>query len=200
MIADIEAAGDRDLLSLIDAAVSGGVTIVQLRSKQQSTRAFCDLAQDITGHLKLREIPLIINDRIDVALACGADGIHLGQEDLRLADARRICGSARIIGISVNTVKEARDAENGGADYLGVGPLFPTSSKSQLRTILGLEGLREIRKQVHLPLLAIGGITTENVAPVRREGAEGVAVISALMSAPDITCAATNLAVRMEEL
>jgi len=200
MIADIEAAGDRDLLSLIEAAVSGGVTIVQLRSKQQSTRAFSDLAQDITGHLKLRGIPLIINDRIDVALACGADGVHLGQEDLRLADARRICGPARIIGISVNTVKEARDAENGGADYLGVGPLFPTSSKSRLRTILGLEGLREIRKQVHLPLLAIGGITTENVVPVRRAGAEGVAVISALMSAPDITCAAADLAVRTEEL
>ncbi len=200
MIADVDSAAGGNLPSLIEAAVSGGVTVVQLRSKRQSTRAFCDLARDVIRILKPRRIPLIINDRIDVALACGADGVHLGQQDLLLTDARRILGPSGIIGISVNTIEEARDAENGGADYLGVGPLFPTSSKSRLRPILGLEGLRRIRKQVRLPLLAIGGISTDNAAAVRRAGADGVAVISALISAPDIAGAAAELAVGPEKL
>jgi len=200
MIADVESAAGRNLPSLIESAVSAGVTVVQLRSKQQSTRAFCDLARDVIRILKPKGVPLVVNDRVDVALACGADGVHLGQLDLRLRDARRILGPSKLIGISVNTIEEAREAENGDADYLGVGPLFATSSKSRLRPILGLEGLRRIRKQVRLPLLAIGGISTANVVPVRRAGADGVAVISALISAPDIADAAAVLAVGPEKL
>lgn len=198
LIADIDAAGGKDLPDIIRAGIAGGVTLVQLRAKRQSTRAFSDQAKHIARLLKPQGIPFIINDRIDIALACGADGVHLGREDLSLPDARRIFGSAGIIGISVNTVEEARTAEKGGADYLGVGPIFPTSSKSRLRPLLGIEGLRRIRKQVRLPLLAIGGISSENVVPVRRAGADGVAVISALMTAPDITDAASRLAVGSE--
>ncbi len=182
LIADAEAAGERNLVSLIREAVEAGTTLVQLRGKKLSTRRFLDIALETSLCLESRNIPLIINDRIDVALACGAEGVHLGQEDLPLPFARTILGKSKLVGISVNTIKEAEEAEAGGASYIGVGPVFYTSSKDELRTILHLEGLRAIREKVNIPILAIGGIHARNARDVISAGADGIAVISALMA------------------
>ena len=192
-MADSEAAGNRNLISIIREAVDAGVTLVQLRGKNLEIRAFLNLAVQASEFLKSRNIPLIINDRIDVALACEADGVHLGQEDLPLPIARKIMRKERLIGISVNTIKEAEESEAEGADYIGVGPIFYTSSKEDLRSILGFEGLKAIRNKVKIPILAIGGINAENAGDVIVSGADGIAVISAIMDAKNITEATRNL-------
>ncbi|MDH4218090.1 MAG: thiamine phosphate synthase [Candidatus Aminicenantes bacterium] len=193
LVADSEAAGNRNLISIIREAVDAGVTLVQLRGKNLEIRAFLNLAVQASEFLKSRNIPLIINDRIDVALACEADGVHLGQEDLPLPIARKIMRKERLIGISVNTIKEAEESEAEGADYIGVGPIFYTSSKEDLRSILGFEGLKAIRNKVKIPILAIGGINAENAGDVIVSGADGIAVISAIMDAKNITEATRNL-------
>ena len=193
LVADAEAAGKRDLVAIVRDAADAGVTLIQLRGKTLDTRDFLDLALQTSGILKPRGIPLIINDRADVVLASGADGLHLGQQDLPLAYARKILGRERLIGISVNTIEEARAAESGGAGYVGVGPIHFTSSKEKLPTILGLEGLRSIREKVHIPILAIGGIDTNNAKAVITSGADGIAVISAIMGADNISEATEKL-------
>lgn len=192
-MADSEAAGNRNLISIIREAVDAGVTLVQLRGKNLEIRAFLNLAVQASEFLKSRNIPLIINDRIDVALACEADGVHLGQEDLPLPIARKIMRKERLIGISVNTIKEAEEAEAEGADYIGVGPIFYTSSKEDLRSILGFEGLKAIRNKVKISILAIGGINARNAGDVIVSGADGIAVISAIVDAKNITEATRNL-------
>ncbi len=193
LVADAEAAGPRNLVSIIQEAVEAGTTLVQLRSKKCKTREFLDLALQTAEILKHKEIPLIINDRVDVALACGADGVHLGQQDMPLVHARKLVGKDRLIGISVNTIGEAKTAERDGADYIGVGPVYFTSSKAKIPGILGLEGLRAVRKKVHIPILAIGGINIQNVRAVISCGADGIAVISAIMGADDTAKATTSL-------
>lgn len=193
LIADAEAAGDRNLVSIIREAVEGGTTLVQLRGKKLGTRRFLNLALDVSEYLKSRDIPFIINDRIDIALSCEADGVHLGQEDLPLSFARQILGKQRLIGISVNTTQEAEEAEAKGANYIGVGPIYYTPSKEELRTILRLQGLRTIREKVKIPILAIGGIQAENARDVISAGADGIAVISALMASDDIMKATRKL-------
>jgi thiamine-phosphate pyrophosphorylase len=193
LIADAEAAGDRNLVSIIREAVDAGTTLVQLRGKKLSTRQFMNLALEASEYLKSRNIPFIINDRIDIALSCEADGVHLGQEDLPLPFARQILGKQKLIGISVNTVKEAEEAEAKGANYIGVGPIYHTPSKEELRTILHLEGLRTIREKVKIPILAIGGIQAETARDVISAGADGIAVISALMASEDIRKATSKL-------
>lgn len=193
LVADVEAAGKRDLVAIIREAATGGATLIQLRGKSLDTRDFLDLAVQASNFLKPRGIPLIINDRADVALASGADGLHLGQNDLPLAYARKILGKERLIGISVNTIEEARAGESGGADYAGVGPIHFTSSKDRLPAILGLEGLRSIREKVRIPILAIGGIDAENAKAVMASGADGIAVISAIMGADNISEATQKL-------
>jgi thiamine-phosphate pyrophosphorylase len=192
-IADAEAAGERNLVSIIQEAVEGGTTLVQLRGKKLSTRRFLNLALEASEYLRSRNIPIIINDRIDVALSCKADGVHLGQEDLPLPFARQILGKQFLIGISVNTVEEAEEAEANGASYIGVGPIYYTPSKEELRTILHVEGLQAIREKVKIPILAIGGIQTENARDVISAGADGIAVISALMGSDDIKKATGKL-------
>lgn len=193
LVADAEAAQGRDLPNLIEKAVDSGVTLVQLRAKGLQTREFLQLGQQTEKLLKAKRIPLIINDRIDIALACGADGVHLGQDDLPLSCARKILGERKCIGISVNTLKEAEEAEKGGADYLGVGPVYDTPSKRDLKAILGPSGLKAIREKVKIPILAIGGINAENVMEVISAGVDGIAVISALMGAEDISEATKEL-------
>ena len=192
-MADAEAAQGRDLTKLIEKAVDSGVTLVQLRAKELPTREFLQLAQRTAELLKAKGFPLIINDRTDVALACGADGVHLGQEDIPLSYARKILGLKKCIGISVNTLKEAEVAEKGGADYLGVGPVYDTPSKRDLKPILGPSGLKAIREKIKIPILAIGGINAANVMEVMSTGVEGIAVISALMGAEDISAATREL-------
>ncbi|MFZ2054004.1 MAG: thiamine phosphate synthase [Candidatus Aminicenantales bacterium] len=192
-IVDSEAAAGRDILQLVGEAVDGGATIIQLRGKKWTSRKFMEVGMKTVRFLSTKKIPLIINDRVDIALACEAHGVHLGQDDMLLPYAREILGKNRIIGISVNTKEEAAAAERGGADYIGAGPVFGTLSKENLGPFLGLEGLRTIREKVKIPILAIGGIAAANVADVISAGADGVAVISAIAAAANPKKAANEI-------
>lgn len=185
----------RTTVEIVRAAVHGGVTCIQLREKECSTRTFIEEGRLIRRLLDELEadIPLIINDRIDVALAVGAEGVHLGQTDMPLADARRIAGSSLIIGISAESVADAIRAEAEGADYIGISPVFATTTKTDIAKPLGLGGIHAIREAVSLPLVGIGGIKAENAADIIRAGADGVAVVSAIVSAPCPASAASAL-------
>ena len=185
----------RATVNIVRAAIAGGVTCVQLREKHCATREFIEEARAVRQLLDALEtkIPLIINDRLDVALAIGADGIHLGQNDMHLRDARRLAGPSLLIGISVESVEDAVLAEAEGADYLGISPVFATPTKNDTAPPLGLEGIRQIRAAVSLPLVGIGGIHQQNAAQVIRAGAGGVAVVSAIVAAACPKSAATAL-------
>lgn len=183
----------RSTVDIVRAAVAGGVTCVQLREKECSTRQFVTEARAVRELLAGTGIPLIINDRIDVALAVGADGVHLGQTDMLIADARRLVGSSMLIGISAECVDDAVRAQAEGADYVGISPVFSTPTKTDTAPALGLEGVGLIRAAVSLPLVGIGGIDPGNAAEVIRAGCDGVAVVSAIVSAPDPQKAATEL-------
>lgn len=183
----------RSTVDIVRAAVAGGVTCVQLREKECSTRQLVAEARAVREVLAGTGIPLIINDRIDVALAVGADGVHLGQTDMLIADARRVVGRSMLIGISAECVNDAVRAEAQGADYVGISPVFATPTKTDTAPALGLDGVAAIREAVSLPLVGIGGIKPGNAAEVIRAGCDGVAVVSAIVSAPDPRKAATEL-------
>ncbi len=193
LIADSEVLASQDVLATVEQAIAGGVTMVQLRGKSWKDRQFFETALELQKFLDQKGIPLIINDRVDIALATHATGLHLGQQDLPLSVARQILGPGFIIGISVNNPEEAHEAEKQGADYLGAGPVFWTSSKPDLRQPIGLDGLRAICSSSSLPVLAVGGVTEENAAAIMAAGASGVAVIKAICAAPDPRLAALNL-------
>lgn len=193
LVTDRALAGGRSLLEIVKAAVRGGVTCVQLREKECSTLEFIQLALTIKDHLKARGVPLIINDRLDVAQAVKADGVHLGQSDMPLKMAKKILGDSMIIGISAESLEDAIEAEKGRADYLGVSPIYATPTKTDTATPLGLEGLRKIKTRVKIPLVGIGGLNKENSADVIRNGGNGVAVVSAIMAADDPEAAARDL-------
>ena len=193
LVADAGYAAGRDLAGLVEAAVDGGVTIVQLRAKRLGGAAFAALASDVAARLDRRGVPLLINDRVDIALACGAAGVHLGQDDLPVAAARRLLGPRGIIGVSVNTAEEARRAERDGADYVGAGPAFATSTKQTELAVLGPAGIGRIKAAVRLPVVAIGGIGAAGAAEMAAAGADGVAVVSAILGAPDARRAAEEL-------
>ena len=183
----------RPTLEVVKAAVAGGVSCVQLREKNCSTRDFIHEARMLHEFLYHNNIPLIINDRVDVALTIGADGVHLGQKDMPLSEARMLLGYRAIIGISAESVEDAVSAEEEGADYVGISPVFSTTTKKDIAPPLGLEGIRDIRKKVKLPLVAIGGINQENAIQVLQAGADGIAVVSAIVSATCPTKAAKVL-------
>lgn len=193
LVTDESLALGRPVEQVVCAAAGGGVTVVQLRDKQSSTRAFLDLTAKIRPVLHSRNIPLVINDRLDWAMACGADGVHFGQDDLPCRDARRIAGPDLVIGVSVGSPEEARAAEREGADYVAASPVWSTPTKPDAPPPVGLDGLRAIRAATRLPVVAIGGIHAGNAADVIRAGASGVAVVSAIMSAPDPAAAARAL-------
>jgi thiamine-phosphate pyrophosphorylase len=193
LVADADLASGLNLLDKVVRSVHAGATVVQLRAKNLPTREFLELSLAIATKLGKINVPLIINDRSDVAMAGQASGVHLGQDDMPLAYARTLLGHGRLIGISVATVEEARSAWHGGADYIGAGPVFATSTKDCARPPIGLAGLQKIREAVKLPLLAIGGINARNAAEVMRAGADGIAVVSAIMKAPDPGQAAAEL-------
>ena len=161
-------------------ALQAGVKWVQYRDKERSRREICEESIRLMGIAKKFAAALIVNDHPDIALAADADGVHLGQDDLPVREARRIMGKSRIIGISTHTVEQARDAARDGADYIGFGPVFHTATKDAGRP-KGIEMLREIKRQVGIPVVAIGGITTENIRPVLEAGADAVAVSSAIL-------------------
>jgi thiamine-phosphate pyrophosphorylase len=184
-IADSEAVEGKDILRLIGEATDGGATLIQLRGKKWTSREFLEVGIKTFRLAAPKGTPFIINDRVDIVLACEADGVHLGQDDMPLPYARKILGKNRIIGISVSTPDEAVVAEKVGADYVGAGPVFATLSKKDPGPVLGLDSLRKIREKVKIPILAIGGINSANAAEVIRAGADGVAVISAIAAAAD---------------
>ena len=193
LVTDRGLSAGRPTRDIVRAAVEGGVTCVQLREKDCTTREFIAEAEAILGFLKARGVPLIVNDRLDVALAVGAEGVHLGQSDMPLALARAVAGDALLIGISAESVADAVAAERGGADYIGVSPIFATPTKTDTAPALGLQGLEAIRRAVKLPLVAIGGIHRDNAGAVIAGGADGVAVVSAIVAAPDPGRAAAEL-------
>jgi len=193
LVADAEFAAGRDLLGMVGAAVRGGVTVVQLRAKNLPSRDFLELGLRAADLLARTGVPLLVNDRLDIALACGAAGVHLGQEDMPVFQVRRILGRDRTIGVSVNTPEEALRAEREGADYVGAGPAHATSTKETALGVLGPEGIGRIKRAVRIPVVAIGGISLLNAAEIGRSGVDGIAVISAILGAPDAKRAAEEL-------
>jgi thiamine-phosphate pyrophosphorylase len=183
----------RTHLDVARAAVETGAAAVQLRDKAASSRQLFHLAQEIRRITLGTATLFFVNDRVDIALAAGADGVHVGEEDLPVAKVRDLVGEELLIGASVNSVATAKAAAGAGADYLGAGSIFPTPSKADAGAPIGLEILRQIKAEVPLPLVAIGGITLENAPEVLAAGADGLAVISAISAAEDMVAAAVNL-------
>ncbi|OYT68876.1 MAG: thiamine phosphate synthase [Armatimonadetes bacterium JP3_11] len=175
----------RDPIEGARLALEGGARIIQLRDKRSTTRQLVQRGQELRALTRPYEALLIINDRLDVALAVEADGVHLGQDDLPVALARQLAGEKFIIGASAETVEEARHAEAEGANYLGVGPMFATATKPDAGAPVGPERLRAIKQAVTIPVFGIGGITLQNAAQVLEAGADGICVISAIMGAAD---------------
>jgi len=193
LVTDRKLSLGRSLLEVIKPAVDGGVTVVQLREKEIDSREFYREAMGIKVFLDSRNIPLIINDRLDIALAIDAAGVHLGQEDLPIDVARKILGPGKVIGASVFTPDEALQAEAMGADYLGLSPIFVTATKPELMNQIGLEGIGPIRRATRLPLIGIGSMNETNACSVIRAGLDGVAVVSAICCKPDACAAAGKI-------
>mgnify|MGYP000106702001 FL=1 len=177
--------GEQTLYEQVEAALKGGVTCVQLREKELDEAAFLQEAKDICALCRRYHIPFIVNDNVDIAVACGADGIHVGQEDMVAGEVRRRVGDAMILGVSVHTVEEARQAVHDGADYLGLGAVFPTSTKADADQMTS-ETLRDICSAVDVPIVAIGGINRDNLLSLAGSGVDGAALVSAIFSAEDI--------------
>ncbi len=196
---DVYLVTDRGLLKgrpiddIVDAAVKGGATNVQLREKERSTREFIQVAKRVKDILTPNTVPLIINDRLDIALAVYADGVHVGQSDMPYEIVRQLPPD-KIIGLSVESIKDAREAEAMDVDYLGVSPIYFTPTKTDLKRELGLDGLREIKSFSRHPLAGIGGLNASNAVEVIRNGADGVAVVSAICAAEDPEAATRELA------
>ena len=180
----------RSLSDAVSRAIDGGATIVQLREKDLGEEDFISEARAIKAVCDERGVPLIINDRVSVARACGAAGVHVGQDDASVLEARAALGSGAIVGVSCENVAQAMAAERAGADYLGVGAVFPTGSKQDAADV-SIETLREICRAVSIPVVAIGGITAENAPLLKGSGIAGLSVISAIFAADDIRAAAT---------
>lgn len=181
--------GKRTLYQQVEAALRGGVTCVQLREKALDEAAFLQEAKELCALCRRYGVPFIVNDSVEIALACGADGVHVGQEDLAAGEVRRRVGEDMILGVSVHTVEEARRAVRDGADYLGLGAVFPTSTKADA-DVMPRETLRAIRGAVDVPTVAIGGISRGNLLQLSGSGVDGAALVSAIFSAEDIegTC------------
>ncbi len=183
----------RDLVSCVEEAVLGGVTVVQLREKDADSRSFFELAGRMKALTDRHGIPLIINDRLDIAQAVDAAGVHLGLDDLPVPTVRKILGPGKIVGASAATVEEALRFEKEGADYLGVGAVFDTATKLGNESV-SFDDLRNIKRAVNIPVVAIGGIKAQNAGAVMRTGVDGVAVISSILAMPDVREAAARMA------
>jgi thiamine-phosphate diphosphorylase len=198
LVTDRSLSRGRSLVEVVAEAVAGGVTCVQLREKCCSTREFLQEALALKELLQSWRVPLIINDRVDIALAVAADGVHLGQTDMPISHARRLLGQNCLIGISAESVADAIEAEQQGADYIGISPVFSTPTKTDTAPALGLEGVRRIRELVRIPLVGIGGINQTNARQVLAAGADGVAVVSAIMAAESPQLAAQVIRGQLE--
>ncbi|MDR7417813.1 MAG: thiamine phosphate synthase [Armatimonadota bacterium] len=194
VITDRAIGRDRPLEDVVAAAIRGGATMIQFREKMWPARRMVEMGRRLKAITQPAGVPLIVNDRADVALAVDADGVHVGQDDLPVADARRLMGPDRIVGASAGTVAEAVQAEADGADYVGVGSIYGTTSKPDAGDAIGPEALSQIRAALRIPIVAVGGITVANAAEAIQHGAHGVAVISAVVGADDVREAARRLA------
>ncbi|RZS57097.1 thiamine phosphate synthase [Sphaerotilus mobilis] len=191
LVTDAALCGPRGVLAVVDAAVRGGVGMVQLREKTQDSRDFVERARALKALLAGRGVPLVINDRLDIALLCGADGVHVGQRDVSVDDVRRWLPDA-IVGLSIESPMQLARVP-AGVDYLGASPVFATATKADAAPALGLAGLAALKAATDLPLIAIGGIHAGNAAEVLRHGADGLAVVSAICAAEDPLTAAASL-------
>jgi thiamine-phosphate pyrophosphorylase len=187
----------RPIVDIVRAAVRGGVTAVQLRRKDDAAGAFVEEARALVAELRPLDIPLIVNDRVDVALAADADGVHVGQQDMSVADVRRIGGERMLVGLSVTSMDEARAVPAYGVNYVGVGPVFATVSKPDAAAPLGVEGTRGVCAVLSVPCVAIGGVGIDNIDAVLSTGVAGVAVISAICAAASPHAAAVELSERI---
>jgi thiamine-phosphate pyrophosphorylase len=198
LVTDRELAGTRPLADIVGAAVAGGVTVVQLRDKTASTREMIELARTLVAITRPAGVPLIVNDRLDVALAVEADGVHVGQDDMPAPIARRLIGPDKILGVTAATPQEARQAVMDGADYLGCNAVFWTPTKTDTGQPVEVEGFRSLVQAVPVPVVAIGGIKLNNAGDLIRAGAAGVAVVSAIVAAGDPHSAARALRAAVE--
>lgn len=182
----------KKLSEAVREAILGGATFIQLREKNSGYNEFLKIAQEIKEVTDKYKIPFVINDNVDIAVAVGADGAHIGQSDEELKSAREKLGPDKIIGVSAGTIKEAVEADKGGADYIGVGSVFTTSTKQDAKSV-SIETLKEICKTVNIPVVAIGGISADNVLRLAGTGIDGISVISAIFAREDIKDAASEL-------
>lgn len=194
VLTDRVLARGRDEAEIVEAAIAGGATAIQLRWKSGSLTEALQVGREVQRRCRHAGVPFIVNDRVDLALALDADGVHVGVDDLPVAETRALVGDRMIVGFSPPTLQSALAAERAGADYLGVGPIYTTGTKKDAGVAVGADHLAAIAEAVHIPVVGIGGITAEGVAPVIAAGAAGVAVISSVVAAEDVRAAA--LAIR----
>lgn len=193
LIADVDGARGGDLVAITRAALAGGATLVQLRAKSMHGGAMVDLARALLAETRAAGRRLIVNDRVDVCLAAGADGVHVGQDDIAPADARAMLGPDRILGLTASSPAELRRFDAAIVDYVGIGPAYPTASKDTPKPVLGPDGVGRLARTLPCPAVGIGGIGSGRAAPVIAAGAGGVAVIGALCGAADPAAAARQL-------
>lgn len=191
--------GEKTLYQQVQEALEGGITCLQLREKDLPEKEFMEEALQIRDLCARYHVPFIINDNVRLAVRCGADGVHVGQSDMPPAEVRQLTGDYMLIGVSAQTVEEAKEAEADGADYLGVGACFTTSTKKDAHSV-SYDTLKEICAAVSIPVVAIGGIKESNILQLKGSGADGVAVVSAIFAAEDIRKAARNLRKLSEEM
>lgn len=193
VLTDAQLSRGRSHLDVIAAAIRGGATMVQYREKSASTRVMIEEARQLQDLCRAHDVPFIVNDRVDVALAVDADGVHVGQDDMPAALARKIIGADKILGVSAETPAQALQAIADGADYLGVGTVFVTGTKPDAGKPIGLEGVGAIARLSKIPIVGIGGINLSNAGDVIGAGAQGVSVISAIVSAVDVQASTREL-------
>ena len=185
LVTDSDILRGRDFYKSIEDALKGGVTMLQLREKDASGKEFLDKAVKLRELTRKYDVKFIINDRVDIAMLCDADGVHVGQSDIPADKVRKLLGPDKIIGVSARTVEEARTAQERGADYLGVGVMFTTTTKLDAKAV-SIEGLLEIKENVNLPIVAIGGLSLNNIEMLKQCNIDGYAVVSAILKAEDI--------------
>ena len=190
---------EQEFLSRVEKALQGGVTLLQLREKDKTTREYIELAQKVHNITRKYNVPLIIDDRVDVALAIDAEGVHVGQSDMPVAIASKLMGENKIIGATTKTVEQAKEAYEQGADYLGVGAIYPTTTK--VKTVLtSTDTLKDICKAVKIPVNAIGGLNKDNIDVLEGISVAGICVVSAIMKADDPKKATEELKAKAKEL
>lgn len=197
LVTDSDILRERDFYKSVEEALSGGVTCVQLREKNLLGKEFLIKAKKIRELTRKYNALFIVNDRIDIAMLSDADGVHVGQDDLDILDVRKLIGSEKIVGVSASNIKEAILAEKNGADYIGVGSIFPTNTKKDAKNVY-LNGLKEIKKNINIPIVAIGGIKEDNIKLIKDIGVNGYAIVSDILSAKNIKekCENINLIIK----